>query len=102
MKAKIYQVNGKEVEFYPIGALVYELGRQRQTIRKWEKEGVIPPAHFRSPSGRRLYTRGQIKAIVKAVEKYNIRQGSPIPKEFIEEVHKAFKKATLELLGQLE
>ncbi len=89
-RGKIYIVQGKEVELFTIGELARRLEREQQTIRKWEKAGVIPPTRIRSKTGRRLYTEGQINALVKLVDKYNIRQGAAIPKEFIKEANEAF------------
>ena len=42
----VYDINGVEVVMYSIGDLAQELGRESQTIRKWELNGVIPPTRF--------------------------------------------------------
>lgn len=89
-------INNKEIDLYTIGELAEQLDRQRQTIRKWEKDGIIPPATYRSKSGRRLYTEKQIKAIVDMVNAFELKQGMAIPKEFKEKVREAFAKATAE------
>lgn len=91
---KTYIVSGKELELYSIGALCERLEREGQTIKKWEKSGIIPPAQFRSKTGRRLYTKAQIEAIVDTVERFNIRQGSLIPDDFKDAVYKAFAAAS--------
>lgn len=72
-------LNGREVEFYTLGALADALGRPIITIRLWMKEGHIPPSPYRLPSkkdkngevrqGRRLYTRAMIEAAITAFEK---------------------------------
>lgn len=93
---KIYTINGKDVELYTIGELADRLDRQRQTLRKWERDGIIPQALFRSKTNRRLYTKAQCDAIVSVVEKYDLKQGQAIPPEFREEVFKAFKEASKE------
>lgn len=90
---KTYLIHGKEVELYSIGELAEMLDRERQTIRKWERAGIIPAATFRTKSGRRLYTKEQVEAIVKAVEEFDVRQGVAIPQEFVQRVHEEFKKA---------
>lgn len=95
---KTYIINGKEVELFTIGELADRLDRQRQTIRKWEREGIIPAATFRSKAGRRLYTSEQINAIIKVVEKYDLKQGMAIPPEFKREVKEEFDKATKKFL----
>lgn len=93
-----YIINGKEFELYTIGELADRLDRQRQTLRKWEREGIIPQAQYRSKTGRRLYSKEQIQAVVEIVDKYNLKQGQAIPKEFIEEVHAKFHEVSPQLV----
>ena len=94
MTSKIYTIDGVDLEMFTIGELAQRLDRQLQTLRKWEKLGIIPQATYRSGTNRRLYTENQIKAIVDLVDKYKIKQGQPIPNEFKIEVEEAFKEAT--------
>jgi hypothetical protein len=94
MSGKEYVINGVELEMFTIGELAKRLDRQRQTLRKWEKQGIIPQAIYRSGADRRLYTKNQIEAIVNCVMKYEIKQGQPIPLEFKEEVKEAFEEAS--------
>lgn len=94
MSGKTYVIDGKELEMFTIGELAFRLDRQRQTLRKWENNGIIPQAIYRSGANRRLYTKGQIEAIVDCVNKHQIKQGQPIPLQFKEEVKKAFDHAT--------
>lgn len=91
---KTYTIQGKDVDLFTIGELADQLDRQRQTIRKWEKQGIIPAATFRSKSGRRLYTTKQIDAIVNTVNQFELKQGMAIPEEFKVKVKEAFAKAT--------
>lgn len=63
----------KGTGYYTIGALCLALNRLPVTIRKWEKDGVIPkPTYIRSsadPRGkRRLYTKDQIMGMRKIAE----------------------------------
>jgi hypothetical protein len=65
-------VNGVETNFYTIGQLAQALGRQPVTIRKWEREGVIPKSTYLSPGRdgdvrgrRRLYTLEQVIGIAR-------------------------------------
>lgn len=91
---KIYEIDGKDTEFYTIGELAVRLDRQRQTLRKWEQEGTIPQAQYRTKTGRRIYTKAQIDAIIQTVEKYELKQGLAIPEEFKKEVAEAFLEAS--------
>jgi hypothetical protein len=66
--------SGKDIEMYTIGALAGALGRPIITIRKWIREGNLPPSPYRLPTkknkhgedhkGRRLYTRAMIDTAV--------------------------------------
>jgi hypothetical protein len=71
-KPRKYVVAGVSTEFFTVGNLASALGRQAVTIRKWEREGVIPKSTYQSPGRdddprgrRRLYTREQVEGIVK-------------------------------------
>ncbi|MDX3260724.1 MerR family transcriptional regulator [Streptomyces sp. MI02-2A] len=71
-KPRKYVVAGSETEFFTVGQLAQALGRQPVTIRKWEREGVIPRSTFQSPGRdgdvrgrRRLYTRAQVEGMVR-------------------------------------
>jgi hypothetical protein len=69
-------LNGKEVEFFTIGALASALGRPIITIRYWIENGYIPTSTYKMPSvvdkngdtrqGRWLYTRDMIDTAVDA------------------------------------
>jgi hypothetical protein len=71
--------NGRDMEFYTIGALAVALGRPLVTIRYWMKEGYLPAPSYRlgdktdatgkEIKGRRLYSRAQIDVTVKLFEK---------------------------------
>lgn len=68
-KFKTYTVKGKDMDFYTVGQLAEALNRRPTTIRKWERDGVIPRSVISAPSKdprgrRRLYTRKQIEGMV--------------------------------------
>lgn len=70
LDSKVYTVGGREVEFFTIGQVSQVLNRQPVTLRKWEREGIIPKATFSKPSKdprgrRRLYSRAQVEALVR-------------------------------------
>lgn len=70
--------NGDVVDLFYIGALASALGRNTNTIRKWEIAGIIPDPCFKDKFGRRLYTQEQIDVIVNCAEKAKIKQGASI------------------------
>ena len=55
-----------EVSMLTAGQLAEALGRKTQTIRVWEKKGIIPQAMYRSDANDRLYTELQVKLLKKA------------------------------------
>lgn len=80
--------NGKETEFFEIGALAAALGKRPVTIRLWERKSYIPKSPYRLPShqrpggttltdstempGKRVYTRPLIEAAVEEFEKRDL------------------------------
>lgn len=73
--SKVIRLNGEEVTLYPIAYLGIRLGRSASTIRRWEIGGIIPKTPFKDTLGRRMYTKEQIDAIVKAAEEAVIKPG---------------------------
>lgn len=84
---RFYFVNGKKTEFFTIGALAIALNRSEQTLRLWERNGILPKTRKRTRKpvtdtypdtgdpkqvGVRLYTREQIVGMVEAAEKEGI------------------------------
>jgi len=75
-------VNGKEVEFFTLGALADALGRPIVTLRLWMSNGQLPTSMYRLPDvtdkngdvrrGRRLYTRSMIKTAVDIFENHGL------------------------------
>jgi hypothetical protein len=45
-----------------------------------------------------LYAEKQIALLVYLVDRYNVRQGSTMPREFKEELHKLWKEVRLKIL----
>lgn len=70
-KPNIFTVGGKEQEFFSIGQLGKALGnRSSNTLRAWEKEGIIPKSPYVKPSNtpngrRRMYTRAMVEGLIK-------------------------------------
>lgn len=78
-KPRKYVVAGAETEFFTVGDLSKALGRQPVTIRKWEREGVIPKSTYQSPGKdgdvrgrRRLYTRQQVEGMVRIAQEEGV------------------------------
>lgn len=67
-----FKVGGVEREFFTVGDLAHALGRRPGTIRKWERDAVLPRATFIKPGTdgdprgrRRLYSRDQVEGIIE-------------------------------------
>lgn len=105
----IYNVGGVATEFYTVGQVAAALGRSATTMRKWERNGWLPKAAFRTPSvvrqkARRLYTRAQLEAIVRVAFEEGLMEvtvdqlGRPHPKvavadtKFVQRVSEALKR----------
>lgn len=98
LKSKEYPVNGKRVQFFDIGQLAKALNRESVTLRKWEREGIIPKPTFRKKGkdirgSRRLYTRAQVIGLIKiAIEEgvFYPHQRPIRETEFAAKAHKLF------------
>jgi DNA-binding transcriptional regulator YiaG len=63
------QIGGhdRELSMYSSTQLARMLGRSVQTIRLWEREGILPKAVYRCNNNNRLYTEFQVKMLVAAM-----------------------------------
>lgn len=64
------------VDMYTTGQVAKKLGRTTQTIRIWEKNGLIPEALYRTTAHDRLYTELQLTLLVEAYRKVVKRFGA--------------------------
>lgn len=92
-----YTVNGRPFHCFAVGVLARAMNRHPVTIRRWEKEGVLPKTSFRSPKTQgkgsaRLYTREQIEGIVEIAKDEGLYDGSkPVAEtKFTERVRQLF------------
>lgn len=82
-KPLVYVINGIETEFFTIGAVAKALGKSSNTVREWERTGIIPKARFRTPSvdpkkTKRLYTRAQVEGIVVIAKEEGVTARKPV------------------------
>lgn len=96
-KLKTFKVNsdlGSCVStFYSIGQLAKELGVAVPTLRKWERDGVLPLPIYRTEGQHRLYTEDQV-SIIKEVFTEN-KQGKWSLKSFKTELNLKLSTLTL-------
>lgn len=99
-KPRSYVVGGVTTEFFTVGQLGAALGRKASTMRRWEREGIIPKATFRVGSEdargvRRLYSRRQVEGMVRIAAEEGVLQAHAIPikhSRFTERVIALFKE----------
>ena len=68
-----YYRDGRSIELFTISHLADALERSPETIRRWERAGILPRPRYRRRSTshrgeRRLYSAGQIRRINYAAE----------------------------------
>lgn len=77
-KPFIFSVRGIEMEFFSIGQLGKALGnRSSNTLRAWEREGIIPRSPYVKPSEdprgrRRMYSRAMVEGLMKIAREEGI------------------------------
>lgn len=77
-KPHIFLVGGAEQEFFSIGQLGKALGnRSAVTLRKWEREGILPKSPFTRPSEdvrgrRRMYTRSMVEGLRRIAQEEGV------------------------------
>src|SRR5438045_1866404 len=77
-KPFVFLANGVEQEFFSIGQLGKALGnRSAETLRKWEREGILPKSPYMKPSPdprgrRRMYMRGMVEGLVKIAKEEGV------------------------------
>jgi hypothetical protein len=79
---KHFWFDGELREFYLVGALAEALGRTSQTIRWWERTGVVPPpycwtTHIDPRARRRLYLREIIEGVVRIAAEEGVLHARP-------------------------
>ncbi len=93
-------LDGVDTECFTIGQLASALNRKSVTLRKWEAEGVLPEATYRTQArtvnGRyRLYTRQQVEiaVLIAYEEKILVQTWKPIKNtKFTDRIFAAWKE----------
>lgn len=77
-KPMMFIVRGVPTEFFSIGQLGVALGnRSSNTLRAWEREGILPKSPYvkssQDPRGRRrMYTRAMVEGIIKIAKEEGV------------------------------
>lgn len=81
---RVYRVNGEDTELFPISAFLMATGFKFPTVRKWERDGVLPVVLLRSPrkdgaKGHRLYSRAFIEGVARIAQEEKLAQNRMRP-----------------------
>lgn len=77
-KPNIFRMNDKDVQFFSIGQLGKALGnRSPNTLRAWEREGILPKSPYVKPSTtpngrRRMYSRAMVEGLVRIAKQEGV------------------------------
>lgn len=55
--------SNEDCKYMSVADFAGRIGVHPQTVRKWDREGVLKPHHV-LPSGRRLYSEEQVEEII--------------------------------------
>ena len=75
--------NGKEIKLVTIYTLALAVSKDRQTLKRWERLGILPKAPFSTSRGKiqiRLYPEYYVMAVKKIIEVLGIDRGIPLDK----------------------
>lgn len=96
--SKNYFVGDEAKQLYSTGEVAEVIGRTSQTLRRWEKLKIIPPAPYTigergfGKQGKRLFGGLHRDTLRAAAIATNLKQGKPIDKVFAQMVVGAYKE----------
>lgn len=86
-------INGIEVTVYSVGQLAAQLDRHPASIRRLEREGVIPKPRLRHENNNyRLYTMHEVQVIKFIFNKFKLQRGVKFPEEAAKQLSHLFKE----------
>ena len=94
---KEFIIGNAKTKLYSTGEIAEDIDRTAQTIRLWERKGIIPKAPYIagevgfSKQGKRLYTQQHKEALKRLTIKHSIKTGISFPEEFPRELKWAFE-----------
>ena len=89
---KVQEIRGEEVHMYSIGQVAQRLERHAGSLRRLEKDGVIPQAFVRFENNYRAYTEHERNVLVFLFQKYDIRQGKALGEDFKKDLIDSFNQ----------
>ena len=90
-----------DVGMYTKGQLAFHMGISSQTVSKWERCGVIPPAMYKTNGGHRLYTQAQLDVMVTVIHRHKKPYKTwRIRDEFIDDMHNSLSQLSYGLTAK--
>lgn len=97
LKPNIISFRGHEISLYTVSQLSLVIHRSKATLKRWQRLGVLPAAHFHKTMANNLRHRGEtykkpfysmqeVAVLEHLIEKYGIRGNRPIPAAFTREL----------------
>ena len=78
---------------FPITQMEIETGKSNDTLRRWERNGVIPKATHRDRQGRRYYLKEEIEVLAQLIKKHELnKQGRAITAAFKKDVRETWRR----------
>ena len=72
---------------FPITKMEQETGKSNYTLRRWEREKIIPKATFRDRQGRRYYLKEEMEFLALMIKRHGLeKRGRQIPVKFTSDV----------------
>lgn len=75
--------SGKEIKLYSVQMFAVAINRDRQTVKRWERDGIIPKAPFERKRGKtkmRLYPDYFVKAVGLVIKSLGMARGKSLDK----------------------
>src|ERR1043166_4767149 len=72
---RLFIYGGETIRVYSIGWLAYMCNRNQQSIRRWQRDKILPAPIFDLNDGKRWYTAAELIGYAKIVRSANIRPG---------------------------
>lgn len=95
---KNYRIGEEATQLYSTGEVAKSIGRSAQSLRRWEKLKIIPPAPYNigergfSKQGKRLFGSLHRDVLKAAAIKTGLKQGKLIDKAFTQVVTGSYKE----------
>jgi hypothetical protein len=97
-KARIFQVDGRNVLVRSVREFADRVGRDVQTIKAWEEKGVIPPPTVVDELRRRWYAEAHIELLARVARSY-WSEGGRSNEGLKERIRAAWEEAKAVLAG---